>query len=370
MLAGRKRALATVDLSAIRHNVSRLAEPLPPGCAYCAVVKANGYGHGAAAVAREAVAAGARWLGVATVDEAEELRGHGLTQPLLIFGPLTGAELERAVHAHADVVVWTQSFLVEALRHGARVHLKLDSGMGRLGATEATVERLAELADEAGRLVGLMSHFATADRRDEFFAFQLDRFLALATKLKRRYPGLIAHTANSAATLWEPRAWNDMVRCGIAMYGLAPANDSPDADGLLPALSLSSYVAAVREVVPGQSVGYGRTFVAERPTRVGVVPIGYADGVARALSNRGEVLVNGRRCRIRGTISMDQLTVELPSGVGRAGDTVTFIGVSGSERILAEDVARLLGTINYEVVCDIGPRVERRYIGEPSASSD
>jgi alanine racemase len=368
MLPGRARALATVDLDAIRHNVNRLAAPLPAGCAYCAVVKANGYGHGAAAVAKAALDAGARWLGVATVREAEELRDLGFAQPMLIFGPLTGEELRRAAKAGADVVVWSRPFLTEALRQGARLHVKFDSGMGRLGVDEATAEKLAAGAAGSGGLVGLMSHFATADQGDEFFAYQLSRFLALAEKLKARYPWLIAHTANSAATLREPRAWHDLVRCGIAMYGLSPANHDPDTDDLRPALRLSSYLAGVRDVAPGGSVGYGRTFIADCPTRVGIVPIGYADGIARALSNRGEVLVSGRRCRIRGTISMDQLTVELPAGVGRPGDAVTFIGRSGKERILAEDVARLLGTINHEVVCDIGSRVVRAYIGSPSAT--
>ncbi len=369
MLAGRERALATVDLGAVRHNVVRLASLLPPGGKLCAVVKANGYGHGAVAVAEAAQAAGAAWLGVATVDEAEELRAAGLAGPLMIFGALTGSELQNAVTAGADVSVWSERFLIEAQKVGARLHVKFNSGMGRLGADAATAERLAVAAAASGRLAGLMSHFATADEAEtSYFNLQLDRFLDLATKLKQRFPEMIAHTANSAATLREPRAHCDMVRTGIAIYGLAPANDDPFKDNLRPAMRLSSYIADVRVVRPGESVGYGRRFIAERETRVAIVPIGYADGIARSLTDRGTVLIGGHRCAIKGTISMDQLTVELPGAVGKPGDEVVFIGLGNGQRILAEEVAQLLGTINYEVVCDVGPRVARRYVGVESAA--
>ncbi len=362
MLDGRQRALATVDLSAVRHNIAHLVSLLPSGTALCAVVKANGYGHGAVPVARAALQAGASSLGVAAVAEAEELREAAIAAPLLIFGPLTGVEAARAAKAHAEVVVWSREFLAEALGRRLRVHVKFNSGMGRLGVRE---DEAAALAAAAGPgLTGLMSHFATADEDDtSFFYGQLERFTALAARLKARHPGLTAHTANSAATMREPAAHCDMVRTGIAVYGLSPFGDDPTPRGLRPALRLSSYVAGIREVEPGESVGYGRRFIAERPARLAIVPIGYADGVARALTNRGDVLIAGRRCRIMGTISMDQLTVLLPddSAAVRPGDEVVFIGRSGAERILAEDVAGLLGTINYEVACDVAPRVVRRY---------
>lgn len=370
MLAGRERALATIDLGAIRHNVNRLASLLPSGAAFCAVVKANGYGHGAVPVAEAALSAGASILGVATATEAEELRTAGITAPVIVFGPLTGAELARAARARADVVVWSRRFVVEALRLGARMHVKFNSGMGRLGVHEEECETLAEqITSGGGALIGLMTHFATADELESgFFVYQLDRFLALAGRMKAAYPALVTHAANSAATLRDPRARCDLVRCGIAVYGLSPWNEDPFTDDLRPAMRLSSYLAGVREIAPGDSVGYGRTFIADTQVRVGIVPIGYADGVARALSNRGDVLVAGRRCRIRGTISMDQLTIELPGGVGHPGDAVTFIGESGKERILAEDVAHLLGTINYEIACDVSSRVVRRYVGGHSAA--
>ena len=383
MLEGRERALAEVDLGAIRHNVRRLMRDLPPGAAHLAVVKANGYGHGAVPVARAALEAGSTWLGVAAVAEAAELRDAGLGGPILVFGPMTGAELERSAALGADVVVWSAPFLAAARRAGARMHVKFDSGMGRLGVPEQEARELCAGAGADALLAGLMSHFATADEADTtFYEFQLGRFAALAAELKTAFPGIVCHTANSAATLRGPRAHFDMVRTGIAMYGLAPSNDDPFKDDLRPAMKLSSYIAGVRVVSPGESVGYGRRFVAEAPSRVAIVPIGYADGISRRLTNVGEVLVAGRRCRIAGTISMDQLTVLLPDDWGRAGDEVVFFGPAGSggeasgarddgpdvPRILCEEMARLLETINYEIVCDVSPRVVRRYRGAGPAA--
>ena len=391
MLTGRQRAVAEVDLEAIRHNVRRLMRDLPEGAVHCAVVKAGGYGHGAVPVARAALEAGATWLGVATAAEARELRAAGLTAPVLIFGPLTGADLADAAEAGAEVVAWSVPFLDAAARLGVRVHVKVDTGMGRLGVRPDEAAGLCARASEAGVLAGLMSHFATADEEDTaFFELQLGRFTELAAGLKARYPSLLCHTANSAATLRGPRAHFDMVRTGIAMYGLAPANDDPFLHDLRPAMKLVSHLAGVRDIGPGDSVGYGRTWIADEDTRIGVVPVGYADGVRRALGNTGEVLVAGRRCPIVGRISMDQMTVRLPGGWGRPGDEVVLFGAAGDgvaggasvawtwpsaprrdgrerPRILCEEVAALLGTINYEVTCDVAPRVVRRYRGEAPA---
>jgi alanine racemase len=388
VLDGCERAVAEVDLEAIRHNVRRLMRELPAGAVHCAVVKANGYGHGAVQAARAALDAGSTWLGVAAVAEAEELRAARLTAPVLIFGALTGAELQRAVAAGADVVAWSAPFLAEARRLKARVHIKFDSGMGRLGVPEDEARALCAGAAEDGLLVGLMSHFATADEADtSFFEYQLERFTALAGALKACHPGLLCHTANSAATLRGPRAHFGMVRTGIAMYGLAPSNDDPFKDDLRPAMKLMSYIAGVRVAAPGDSVGYGRRFVADQPVRIGIVPIGYADGVSRALTNRGDVLVAGHRCRITGTISMDQLTVRLPDDWGKPGDEVVLFGAvgdggggaggergvgpradtTGTPRILCEEVAQLLRTINYEIACGVSERVVRRYRGASPA---
>ena len=350
------RALARVDTGAIAANCARLAEL----ATLCAVVKADGYGHGAVPAARAAQAGGAAWLAVATAVEAAELRAAGIGGPLLVMGALSPEELEVALTAGADVVAWREAF-VRALPESARVHVKLDTGMGRLGTRdpeEAT--RVAELAGE--RLVGAMTHFATSDDDPAFMAEQLARFLPWADALAARRPGLIRHAANSAATLRGPAARLDMVRCGIAIYGMDPFQRDPAEHGLRPALELVSYVAEVKRVRPGESAGYGRRFVAERETWLATIPIGYGDGVRRGLTNRADVLVGGRRVPVAGTVSMDNITVDLgPDEPVAAGTEAVLLGARGGERILAEDWAAALGTINYEITCGIAPRVPRRY---------
>jgi alanine racemase len=251
-----------------------------------------------------------------------------------------------------------------AARGGGRVHVKLDTGMGRLGTRDAGLADA--LVARIGRPAGLMTHFATADDPDDaFLDEQLGLFLAWAQPHKARDPSLLLHAANSAATLREPRAHLDLVRCGVAIYGMDPFGVDPDEHDLRPALTLSSYVAAVKDVAPGQSAGYGRRFVAQRPTVTGTVPIGYADGVRRGLTNNAELLVGGRRVPLVGTVSMDNVTVELGPGTDvRVGDEVVLLGAQGRERVLAEEWARRLGTINYEVTCALTARVPRTSVGE------
>src|SRR4051812_29101916 len=314
-------------------------------------------------VAEAAQAGGAAWLAVATAEEARGLRAAGVRARVLVMGALTREELEVALAAQADVVAWREAFL-GLLPAGARVHVKLDSGMGRLGTRDAEeATRVAEAAVAAGhRLVGAMTHFATADDDPGFVAEQLGRFAPWAAALKAAHPGLLVHAANSAATLGEPAARFDLVRCGIALYGMDPFQQDPDEHGLEPALSLVSYVAEAKTAAPGESAGYGRRFVADAPTCVGTIPIGYGDGVRRALTNNADVLVRGRRVPLIGTVSMDNVTVDLGAGGADAvGEEAVLIGRQGRERILAEEVARRLGTINYEVTCGISARVPRAY---------
>jgi len=353
------RALARVDLGAIERNVARLASVAAPA-AMCAVVKGDGYGHGMVPAARAAQAGGASWLAVATAEEARGLRDAGIEGAVLVMGALSPEELEVALAARADVVAWREGF-VAALPAGTRVHVKLDSGMGRLGTRDPEeAARVARAAAERHELVGAMTHFATADDDPAFVAEQLAVFTPWAEAMRAEHPGLIVHAANSAATLREPASRFDLVRCGIAIYGLDPFQDDPAQHGLEPALSLLSYVAEAKTAAPGQSAGYGRRFVAEAPTCVGTVPIGYADGVRRALTNNADVLVQGRRVPLIGTVSMDNLTVDLgDGGAGAVGEEAVLIGRQGGERILAEEVARRLGTINYEVTCGISARVPR-----------
>ncbi len=270
----------------------------------------------------------------------------------------------------ADVAVWHREFLEVVERRGRelgirpQVHVKYDSGMGRLGERDpdavADVARAAAASDSVD-LVGFWTHFATADEDDaSFLDEQLDRFLAVAEPLKAEFGDLILHAANSAATLREPRAHLDMVRCGVAIYGLDPFGRDPAQQRLEPALSLTSYVADVKRFEPGATAGYGRTWAADRQTRVGVLPIGYGDGVRRGLSNNADVLVGGHRYPLVGTVSMDNITIDLgPEPTVSAGDEAVLIGAQGGERILAEELARRLDTINYEITCGISPRVPR-----------
>jgi alanine racemase len=359
-----QRAVARVDLGAIERNCAALRERLG-AAALCAVVKAGGYGHGAVPSARAALAGGATWIAVATAAEAAELREGGIEDRLLVMGALTHADLELAVWARADVVAWSREFAEIASGGGVGVHVKLDTGMGRLGTADpqearALVERLAA----AGVFAGLMTHFATADERgDEHFPAQLERFRALAEHVRAEHPDAVVHAANSAGTLRDAAAHFDMVRCGVAVYGLDPFQNDPAAEGLEPALTLESYVASVKRFEPGDSAGYGRSWRAREPTWVGVLPIGYGDGWRRGLSNNARVLIGGRSYPLVGTVSMDNVTVDLGPDTGvRVGEPAVLIGAQGRERILAEEVARALGTINYEVTCGLTARVVREHV--------
>ncbi len=363
------RALARVNLAAIERNVARLRTELGEGTSLCAVVKGDGYGHGAVPAARAALAGGARWLAVATAEEAIELRADGIGGPVLVMGAVSREELPLALAARADLVAWSEEFVQGVMaqaREPVRVHVKLDTGMGRLGTRgRGAALRVAAAVLAAGpalELTGAMTHFATADGDQEFVAAQLERFAPFVAELRGQRPELVAHAANSAATLRAPASHLDLVRCGIAIYGGDPMNDDADDVGLEPALELSSYVAAVKRAEPGDSAGYGRRFVADRTTWIGTLPIGYADGVRRALTNNCELLVRGRRYPLVGAVSMDNITIDLgPDTDVAVGDRGILIGSDGSERVSAEEMARRIGTINYEVMCGISGRVPRRY---------
>jgi alanine racemase len=368
-----QRAVAVVDLGAVERNCARLAGELS-GAQLCAVVKANGYGHGAVECARAALAGGATWLAVAAAAEAAELRPHFPEAQILTIGAVTEAELDVALEAGSDIAAWRPGFAELAGDRGAelqvrpRVHVKYDTGMGRLGerdpdAVLAMVDQVA--SDERLELAGVWTHFATADEPDSaFFDEQLERFTALVERVRADHPDVLAHAANSAAALRDAASHFDMARCGIAIYGLDPLQSDPFARGLEPALELRSYVADVKRFPRGASAGYGRRWRASHDTWVGVMPIGYGDGVRRGLTNNGEALVGGRRYPLVGTVSMDNVTVDL--GVETdvdPGSPAVLIGTQGAQRILCEEVALLLKTINYEVTCGIAPRVPRVYVG-------
>jgi alanine racemase len=374
-----RRALARVNLAAIERNCSRLRSELADGCELCAVVKADGYGHGAAQSARAALTGGATRLAVAGAHEAVMLRAAGLRDvPVLVMGALSQVELDEALEAQAEVVIWSEPGLDAVIRAGGgRVHVKLDSGMGRLGTRDpdraSEVVELAAAAEEV-ELAGAMTHFATADdRADGFFERQLEVFDRWAQEVKREHPHVIVHAANSAAVLRERRSHFDMVRCGIAIYGMDPFGEAPDAVGLEPALELVSYVAEVKRCAPGQSAGYGRRFIADTDTHLGVLPIGYGDGWRRGLSGDAEVLVQGSRRPLVGTVSMDNLTIDLgeaPDAASLRGSEAVLLGVQGEQRILAEEVAKRLHTINYEISCALTARVPRLFHRDGTPAPD
>ncbi|MDX6608715.1 MAG: alanine racemase [Solirubrobacterales bacterium] len=364
------RAAARIDLGAVERNCARLKTELREGAELCAVVKADGYGHGADACASAALAGGATRLAVATGAEAAQI-GRRLPQiPLLTMGALTPDELDSALAAGSEVAVWRDGFRDLLAARGRaqgraiRVHVKHDSGMGRLGNPDASeVLSLARACaeDPMLELAGIWTHFATADEPDSsFFGEQVDRFEAVVEAVRSEFRGVIAHAANSAAVFRDSRAHFDMARCGVAVYGLDPFQGDPAERGLVPALSLHSYVADVKRFPAGASAGYGRTWRAPADTWVGVLPLGYGDGVRRGLSNNAEVLVRGRRHPLVGTVSMDNLTVDLgPETDIEPGDDAVLIGSQGGDSIRAEEVAQRLGTINYEVTCGISARVPR-----------
>ena len=378
--SGAMRAVARVDLGAIEENCRRLRGDLEASSSLCAVVKADGYGHGAVEAGRAALAGGAVQLAVAAAEEARELREAGLTEiPLLVMGALTGAEMAVALGAGAEVVLWREDAVERvAGAGGGRVHVKLDTGMGRLGTRDAgeALRVVERVADTPGlELAGVMTHFATADELDDggFFERQLDAFREFVSEVRAAHPGVTAHAANSAALLRSKEAHLDMARCGIAVYGMDPFGRDPLARRLRPALELRSYVAEVKLCRAGQSTGYGRRFVAEHDTWLGVLPLGYGDGFRRALSNNAEVLVDGRRRPQVGTVSMDNVAIDLgpdPAAEGLRGAEAIVIGGQGEELVTAEELATRIGTINYEITCGVTARVPRLYIPAEAEEGD
>ncbi len=333
-----QRSEITIDLGAVRHNARRLLDVLD-GSELWAVVKANGYGHGATDVGRAALEAGASALCVVTVAEAVELRRELPEARILVMCPTD--DVAEAREARLELVISGGE-----IPDGIPVHLKLDTGMGRWG--------FAELPEPPANVVGLMSHLATADSDPDFARQQVERF----REATEHHSQLTRHVANSAAALRLPDARLDAARCGIALYGISPFNTDPADDGLRPALSWRSRIAQVRLLQPGESTGYGRRFVAERPTWIGTVPVGYADGFRRDLTGT-EVLVDGEARTVVGTVSMDAVAVELDREL-TVGTPVTIVG----DGLLIERHARVAETIGYEIACGINsdPTRARRLV--------
>ncbi|MCV2395519.1 alanine racemase [Actinotalea sp. M2MS4P-6] len=377
-------ARAVVDLAAIRANTARLTELAGPA-AVLAVVKADGYGHGLVPAARAALAGGATWLGTAQLDEALALRAAGVTAPLLSWLYAPGAAFADAIRADVDLSVgaaWTLVEVIDAARatgRTARVHLKVDTGLGRNGVTPVELPAMldAALGAEAEgllRVVGIWSHFAWADDpghptvRSQAGVFA--DAIALAESRGARLE--VRHLANSAATLTDPSVHFDLVRPGLAVYGLSPVPHlgDPAHYGLRPAMRLEADLALTKVVPAGQGVSYGHAYTTTRDTVLGLVPIGYADGLPRHASGTadawgGPIQVGGRRLGVAGRVCMDQVVLDLgPDATETAGDTVVLFGAGDDGEPTAEDWAQVVGTISYEIVTRIGARVPRVYLGE------
>jgi alanine racemase len=354
------RTWAEVDLGAIRHNF-RTLKRRAADARLMAVVKADAYGHGAVPVSRASLEVGADALAVVTVEEGAELRRSGIDAPILVFTDLLPDELALAEGYRLQVTAHSIPNARRIAAHpGLEVHLKINTGMNRWGVEP----------DEAGeargilgsQLVGVYTHLASADSDEVATRRQLDVFDAVIAA--RDFSGVLVHAANSAGTLWHPSSRYDCVRPGVALYGLHPAGDEGDPadEDLRPALSLKSYVAGVRRLAPGEGVSYGLTFRAEEPMFAATVPVGYAEGYRRILSNRASALVRGARRPLLGRVTMDACVFGVDDEV-EVGDEVVLVGEQGGESVRAEEVARWADTINYEVTTGIDARrVERSYV--------
>jgi alanine racemase len=358
-----------VDLEAIRHNVRALK---PAGSELMAVVKANGYGHGDVEVARSALEAGAAWLGVALVEEGLRLRDAGIDAPILVLTEFPPDSHKDALAAGLTAALYTEDGLAalaeaaEALGRPGRVHLKVDTGMHRVGVSPEAAPALAAEALERGLEVeGVWTHLARSEELDasttarqvQAFRDVLDEIQGVGIRPRYR------HVANSGATMGWPETHLDLVRVGIALYGILPGPQLEGRVELRPAMSLTSRVSHVRRLGRGEAVSYGHHYRLDRDATIATVPVGYADGYPRLLSNRGRVLIGGKRYPVAGTVTMDQVLVDCEDNPVHVGDEVVLFGPQDGEEIRAEEVADWIGTIGYEVVCAVGARVPREYRG-------
>ncbi|WNS75936.1 alanine racemase [Bacillus sp. DTU_2020_1000418_1_SI_GHA_SEK_038] len=359
---------AEINLDHISYNVEEMRNHVHADVKIFAVVKANGYGHGDAEVAKAALAAGANYIAVATLDEALSLRKKGISAPILVLGASRPEDAEIAVEQNITLTVFQLDWLEKAKQYvGAdrklMIHLKLDTGMGRIGIRSGKELQEIEAVvakSHAFHIEGVFTHFATADEMDSaYFTMQLERFKEMVSWLKKK-PELI-HTSNSAASLRYSEAHLNAVRMGIAMYGLMPSAEMEPTlpFPLKPAFTLHTKIVNVKKVKKGEKISYGATYEAKEDEWIGTLPIGYADGWTRMLQGQ-DVLIDGKRAPIVGRICMDQCMIKLPSDLP-VGTDVTLIGQQGEEKITADDIAKSLGTINYEITCMIGARIPRVY---------
>ncbi|MEI6863444.1 MAG: alanine racemase [Candidatus Omnitrophota bacterium] len=361
---------AEIDLGAIAFNYKQVKRSVGRDTKIMAVVKANAYGHGTVEVSGVLENLGVQYLGVATMDEAIRLRDHGVKTPILVLGSVLPEEIKAATEKDVTLTLASDE-LLKAMRkvcgahHKIRVHIKIDTGMGRIGIWhEEALNFIKNLAqDKCIVIEGIYTHFSSAGRDDFFTHYQIESFEKLIEKLEGfdiRIP--LRHSANSIATVDFKRSHLNLVRPGLIIYGMYPKYTFPKLIKLKPAMSLKTKIVYIKDTPPGRSISYGRTYITEKHTRIATLPVGYADGYCRGLSNKGYVLVRGKKAPVIGKVTMDQTMIDV-GHIRRAkiGDEVVLIGRQGMEEIRTEKLARTAGTIAYEVVCGISNRVPRVY---------
>ncbi len=358
---------AEISLSAVKHNIGEIRKLLAGNVKFMAVVKANAYGHGAVAVSRAAVEAGADFLAVANLKEALEIREAGVVSPILILtesptsvmDEIVQYDLRQTIYSFSEARALSEE--AQKRKKSVRVHVKVDTGMGRVGVPPSeAVAFITKISSLPGiELEGVFTHFAMAeDPQDNFTVEQFQRFQQVISKVKN-VP--IRHSANSAAVLYHAETHLDMVRVGLMMYGLYPLGSSRSLINLKPALSFKSRVTYLKKIPAGTPVSYGCTYTTSSETTIATIPVGYADGFSRRLSNRGQVIIRGKRYPVAGRVTMDLTMVNVGDARIEVGDEVVLIGEQNGQAISADEVAGLEDTISYEVVCGIGKRVPRIY---------
>jgi len=378
-MAEYQRVVAEINLDNIANNLKEVKKIVGENTKILAVVKADAYGHGAVEVSKVALYNGADWLGVATYDEGVQLRRHSIFAPILLLGYTPEARINEVILNELTQTVFSYDTALEfseaagKLNKKADIHIKIDTGMGRIGffPDSRSLEIISKISELQNiNISGIYTHFATADEKDKTFTYeQYKKFIYMAENtekiLGRR---IIKHTANSGAILDLPEFGLDMVREGIILYGLYPSDEVRKNLNIRPCMSIKTNVSYVKETEAGVSIGYGRTFFTKRRSKIATVPVGYADGYSRALSNKANVIINGKAVPVVGNICMDQFMADVTdAGEVKAGDTVILMGAAGDTVIGADDIAKLQGTVSYEVLCNVGKRVPRLYIknGEP-----
>ena len=371
------RACAEIDLDALEYNITKIREKIGADTKLMCVIKANAYGHGAVVFARELAAMGADSFAVATLEEGIELRRSGITQPILILGFVCREQYPDMIRYKITPTVFTYNMAKDidtaahAMGETCCIHIKIDTGMSRIGfpVSEDSVKSIVMISHLLSnvRIDGIFTHFACADcMEDEMTKEQAAGFVWMADSLERAGVSIpCRHCSNSASIMRYPELKMNMVRAGIIIYGLYPSDEvDPALLPLKPVMSLKSHVAHIKTVPAGTKVGYGATFVCNRPTTIATVSIGYADGYPRALSNKGRVLIGSASYPVIGRVCMDQIMVDITDSTGRikCGDLVTLIGGKGKERISVEEAAGFGDSFNYEFVCNINRRVPRVYL--------